>query len=126
MTVSAVPETPPAARINLQGRVTDAATGQPVAGAQVFIEALSLGAVTGDDGRYLLMDVPDGSHELTLEHRRYYTVRVDVAVRPDAVGPARVNVGLPLTPYTGTPGYSESLGGCRRPEAPGDRGSLSP
>ncbi len=64
----------------------------------------------------VLMDVPDGSHELTLEHRCYYTVRVDVAVRPDAVGPARVNVGLPLTPYTGTPGYSEPLGGCRRPE----------
>jgi TonB-linked SusC/RagA family outer membrane protein len=50
------------------GRVTAAATLQPLTGAQVFVSGLRLGALTNDDGRYVILNVPAGSH----------TIRVDI------------------------------------------------
>jgi hypothetical protein len=38
----------------VQGRVTAAATGQPIQGAQVFVEGTSEGTVTGPDGTFAL------------------------------------------------------------------------
>ena len=44
----------------VQGRVTDAASGAPVAGAQVVVEGAGVGAVTADDGRYTIARTPAG------------------------------------------------------------------
>ena len=49
----------------ISGRVTDAASGQPVAGVQVVVVGTEgLGAMTLEDGRYTIANVPDGVHRL--------------------------------------------------------------
>jgi outer membrane receptor for ferrienterochelin and colicin len=52
----------------ITGRVIDAETGQPVAGVGVQIVGTTLGAMTGVDGRYLIVRVPAGT--VTLQVRR--------------------------------------------------------
>ena len=42
--------------VALTGTVTDEATGEPVAGLHVRIEATDLATTTNDDGRYLIRD----------------------------------------------------------------------
>lgn len=64
----------------IDGTVVDAADGQPIAAAQVFIEALGLGVVTDADGRYSIPDVPAGSHELSAQIVGYLTATEDVTV----------------------------------------------
>ena len=64
----------------IDGTVVDAANGQPIAAAQVFIEALGLGVVTDADGRYSIPDVPAGSHELSAQIVGYLTATEDVTV----------------------------------------------
>jgi TonB-linked SusC/RagA family outer membrane protein len=48
----------------IAGRVTDAATGAPLAGASVVVEGTALGAQTDAEGRYSLRGVPAGTHRL--------------------------------------------------------------
>jgi len=64
----------------LTGRVTDSQGGAPVASVQVFIEGLSLGALTQQNGRYLLVNVPAGTHTLTASRIGYRTVTQEVTV----------------------------------------------
>jgi outer membrane receptor protein involved in Fe transport len=44
----------------VQGRVTDAATGAPIAGAQVLVDGTTLGNLTNDQGFYFINEVPPG------------------------------------------------------------------
>ncbi len=44
----------------VSGRVTDQGTGQPLQGARLFLEGTNRQAVTDDEGRYELRNVPDG------------------------------------------------------------------
>jgi hypothetical protein len=53
------------------GRVLDAATAQPLSGVQVFIEGTGQGTLTDINGRYLILKVPAGSHELVAEMLGY-------------------------------------------------------
>ncbi len=48
----------------LQGRVVDAETGDPLAGAHVFLASSTLGTTTDRDGRYRLAHLPPGLHEI--------------------------------------------------------------
>ena len=48
----------------ISGRVTDQASGQPVAGVQVIVVGTNLGAMSLDDGRYTIPNVPDGVHRV--------------------------------------------------------------
>ena len=48
------------------GRVLDSRSGQPVAAAQVFISALDVGGLTQQNGRYLLQNIPAGTHTLSV------------------------------------------------------------
>ena len=59
----------------LTGTVTDAATGQPLGAAQVFLPGLNLGGHTNQQGRYLLSGVPEGEHLLRVELIGYQTAR---------------------------------------------------
>ncbi|UCC25281.1 MAG: carboxypeptidase-like regulatory domain-containing protein, partial [Gemmatimonadales bacterium] len=47
---------------NITGRVQDGATLQPLAGAQVVIDGLNIGALANSEGRFLLTNVPAGTH----------------------------------------------------------------
>jgi len=50
----------------VQGQVTDAATGQPLASVQVSIEGTGLGTLTNVQGRFLVVNVPAGEQAIRL------------------------------------------------------------
>ena len=65
---------------SITGRVSDSQTGNPVAAAQVFIAELDLGGLTRQNGSYLLLNVPIGTHTLTVQRIGYRTVTVQLSV----------------------------------------------
>ena len=56
------------------GTVSDAASGQPLASAQVYVPALEVGVLTRDGGRFVLPGVPAGTHELQVDLIGYVSV----------------------------------------------------
>ncbi len=48
----------------IQGRVTNAQTGEPIAAAQVVVEGTTLGNITNDEGFYFINEVPAGLHNV--------------------------------------------------------------
>ena len=60
----------------IQGRVTDAASGQPIAGAQVVIVGTRLGNITNADGFYFINNVPAGLQDIQAQYIGYQTVTV--------------------------------------------------
>lgn len=51
----------------VSGQVTDASTGQPVSGAQVFVVDGQAGTLTGEDGNYRLTGVPTGDQQIRVQ-----------------------------------------------------------
>ena len=62
------------------GRVVDGATGLPIAAVQVFISSLDVGGLTQQNGRYLLQNIPTGTHEVSVARIGYRTVGQQVTV----------------------------------------------
>lgn len=60
----------------LQGRVTDAASGQAIAGAQVVIIGTRLGNLTNADGYYFINNVPAGLQDIQAQYIGKQTVTV--------------------------------------------------
>jgi hypothetical protein len=60
----------------IQGRVTDAATGAPVAGAQVRVVGTTLGNITNDQGFYFINEVPAGLQNVEASFIGYRAVLV--------------------------------------------------
>src|SRR5476649_1725433 len=52
------------AQSTLTGKVTATGSGQPIAGAHILVLSGNASAVTGDDGRYTLKNVPAGHIDL--------------------------------------------------------------
>src|SRR5688572_14657907 len=81
----------------VQGTVTDARTGQPLSGVQVYIVGQTVGAVSGEGGRFTITGVPAGRRVVRFEMIGFgmserivniaanSNVPVDVAVWPQAV-----------------------------------------
>ena len=61
----------------VQGRVTDAATGAPVAGAQVRVVNSTLGNLTNDQGFYFINEVPAGLQNIEASFIGYRAVVVE-------------------------------------------------
>jgi TonB-dependent SusC/RagA subfamily outer membrane receptor len=55
----------------ITGQVRDARSGAPVTAAQIHIPGLSLGVLSQANGRFLLINVPVGNHELRAERIGY-------------------------------------------------------
>lgn len=72
----------------ISGVVTDAKTGQPLPGVAVSVEGTVLGALTDDQGRYVILNVPVGA----------YTVKAAI-VGYTAVRLTNVGVSVDLTTY---------------------------
>ena len=64
------------------GQVTDADSGQPLAGAQVAVEGTAFVTLTNDAGRYLLQGVPSGPRRINAELIGYAPQRRLVTVAP--------------------------------------------
>jgi hypothetical protein len=72
----------------IAGKVTDEATGQPLAGANVLVEGTSYGAATDAEGNFIILGVPMGA----------YTVRSEfIGYRPMRISGARVSSRLTTT-----------------------------
>ena len=79
------------AAASVGGRVTDARTAAPIAGAAVFIEGSALGALADAEGRYLVAGVPAGAHVLVVRRIGYAARRLPVTV---AGAPLALDVAL--------------------------------
>jgi hypothetical protein len=106
--VRAAPTIPQAVG-TLTGQVTDARTGEPIGSAQVFIDAIDLGVLSSADGRYLLLNVPAGTHSVTVELIGYETTSAEVTVASGATVVqnfrlAQQAVSLEQIVVTGVPG----------------------
>ena len=77
----------------LRGRVTEAGGERGVAGAQIGVSETRLGAMTDDNGRFVLTGVPTGPRTLTIRRLGY-----QAATRAVNVVAGDVNVGdIPLS-----------------------------
>jgi TonB-dependent starch-binding outer membrane protein SusC len=97
---------------NIGGRVVDGQSGQPVASAQIFIPDLDIGVLTQQNGRYLLLNVPAGTHTLTFTRIGYRTMTAEVAVTPGGTAQQDFTVSedalqLDEIIVTGTPGGTQ-------------------
>ncbi len=71
---------------SIRGRVVNAETLQPLAGANVFIEGTQKGAATDVDGNYFIPDLSAGSFIVTIQYIGYATLsKTDVIVRPGRI-----------------------------------------
>src|SRR5688572_26003345 len=94
------------------GRVTNSQTGEPLAAVQVFIAGSGIGALSQQNGRYLLLNVPAGTHTLTAERIgfRSATEQVNVAAGETVVQDFQLGeqaLGLDEIIVTGTPGGTQ-------------------
>jgi len=84
-------------RARVAGRVTDAASGQPVVGASVQVVGTSVTALTGADGRYIIASSPTGIY--SMEARRIgFGNNVTANVRLIADSVITVNFALTTNP----------------------------
>jgi hypothetical protein len=65
---------------SITGRVIDAESSQTIPAAQVFIASLDIGVLSGENGTYILVNVPVGTHRLTVGKSGYRPVTVNVTV----------------------------------------------
>jgi hypothetical protein len=80
-------------RGQISGVVQDARTRQPLAGANVEVMGLRLGAATDVDGRFTIAGVPAGVHSLKVSQLGHGTqVLTDLVVRPGRVDPVSVRL----------------------------------
>jgi TonB-dependent SusC/RagA subfamily outer membrane receptor len=64
----------------ITGAVAAASTGEPLTGAQVFVQELDIGGLSQASGRFTVQNVPAGSYSLTAQRVGYVTLNVDVTV----------------------------------------------
>ena len=96
----------------ITGRVLDQTSGQPLAAVQVFIAGSGVGALSQQNGRYLLLNVPVGTHTISAQLIGYggQEAQVTVAAGETAVLDFRLAeqaLGLDEIIVTGTPGGTQ-------------------
>ena len=64
----------------ITGTVRSATNGQPIPGAQVAIPDLNVGILANNVGRYLLQNVPAGTHTVQVQYIGYSSSSMDVTV----------------------------------------------
>ena len=71
---------PDLAAQQVTGRVTNSQTGEPLGAVQVFIAGSGIGALSQQNGRFLLLNVPPGTHTLSAERIGYRAATRQVSV----------------------------------------------
>lgn len=77
----------------ITGVVRSADTQRPLAGAQVFIQGTRIGALTNAEGRYLMLNVPVGTHEVRVTIIGFAQGAVTVTVGAGQTGNADFSLG---------------------------------
>jgi TonB-linked SusC/RagA family outer membrane protein len=93
----------------ITGRVTNSTTGASLAAVQVFIAGSGIGALSQQNGRYLLLNVPVGTHTLTAQRIGYGQQSAEITVAADETvvrdfALAEQALGLDAIIVTGTAG----------------------
>src|SRR5262245_44777780 len=96
----------------ITGTVRDQRTGQPMAAVQVFIQGSGIGALTQANGRYLLLNVPVGTHQVTAQRIGFGAVTQSATVAAGQTvaldfGMTEEALGLDEIVVTGTPGGTQ-------------------
>ena len=60
--------------VNLSGKITDAKTGEPLPGTNIYISDIKVGAVSDANGRYFFTDVPHGHHLIEVSYAGYTSI----------------------------------------------------
>lgn len=81
-------------QMSVQGILTDAVSGQPVAAATVFVAGTQTGTLTDEAGKYLLEDIRSGRVELIFSHIKYEKQRIDLGL----VDRGRYDLDIQLQP----------------------------
>ena len=94
------------------GRIVDQGSGQPMAAVQVSISGTGVGALSQQSGRYLLLNVPLGTHTVTAQRIGYKTVTAQINVSAGATVVQDFTLteealGLDEIIVTGTPGGTQ-------------------
>lgn len=98
----------------VEGTVTEAATRLPVANARVEIVGTALVPTTGQDGRYVVRNVPTGTHVVRVSRIGYARAETPVTVASGETqtvdfGLNRVAITLQGVVVTGTAGAQEKV-----------------
>ncbi|HSJ07867.1 MAG TPA: SusC/RagA family TonB-linked outer membrane protein [Longimicrobiales bacterium] len=72
----------------VQGTVVEATSRQPLSGVQVIVVGTTIGGVTNDDGRFLLLNVPVGQRTIRAELIGFRLEDQPVTVRADGTATA--------------------------------------
>ena len=64
----------------ITGKITDAATGEPLPGANVYLKDTAIGAATNLKGEYIIPSVPPGSYTLRVTYIGYKPKEIPVQV----------------------------------------------
>ena len=90
---AAAADDPPELIGSIQGRVYDKETGESVAFADVILVGTGNGAISGQDGTFRFVQVPEGIYQLRVNRMGYGTELVD-QVRVEAGYVKKLSVGL--------------------------------
>ena len=109
MALVTIPAEAQAQNGQIVGQVTDSQTGAPLSEVQVYIPGTGLGALTRQDGRYILLNILPGTYELTAERIGLGSVTGQVSVAAGQTVEAdfsmqSVALGLDEIVVTGTAG----------------------
>ena len=93
------------------GQVLETSSQQAIDGAQVFITALNQGTLTRQNGRYLVVNVPVGTHSLSVQRLGYQTQTQQITVTDGGTAVADFQLesevlGLDEIVVTGTAGQA--------------------
>jgi TonB-dependent starch-binding outer membrane protein SusC len=96
----------------VMGTITEERTNRPIELAQVSIEGMTIGGLTDARGRYVLDNVPAGTHVLNVQRIGYRVVSRSIVVRADAMTVANFEIAqealaLDAVIVTGTPGGTQ-------------------
>lgn len=105
------------------GTVTAEDTGQPLAGTNVLVVGTGLGALSNQNGSFLIRQVPPGTHELEFSYLSYSTRRIEFTVAPGER--VTVNAELILDPLSLDEIVVTGYGTARKEELTGSMVSLS-
>ena len=64
----------------ITGLVTEAAGQRPIGSVQVFLVGTSLGTLSRDNGRYIILNVPAGDYTIRVERIGYQAMEMQIAV----------------------------------------------
>ena len=71
----------PIRKFDVRGYIYDGENGEPLPYANSYITGTNMGTVSNVDGYFVLVNVPEGPHELTIEYLGYAPARIPLTPR---------------------------------------------